>query len=636
MAKGRKCAACGTLLFQHLGPSGHRRCRHPELLADLTSQVQFSNTAHQPCTPAMSSSTLSLNPNPPQGNPPPHSSQHDKGSLSDVSSAHTRSQTPVSSQESASNDSTLSSASGGSHTTQVSATLSYSEHFPTERTQGQYSSAGYHGFSDNYVHPVTARRFDVTYYNPAVSSAVLTSVSTIVNSSSGYSTSYSGTNNNVVYSVNAPRVVHHAPTWTYPSFSSYGNGLGYPSGVHSSVHGGLHNNSYNSGSQDTVLMHTLFQCIEDLTLAVRNLQQGPNQAPIGTTPVLPHSAPMMPPGCPPTMQMPPNCPSGTQPSEHMMIPPSMNVQQPHVTGPHSNSMGATVVPPSGQNIIGSVNYAGNHPNFQCPLVEMPGTRAKNLSCMEPHPGLLRSESWGNLPAKTLKTALRGECLNLEDIIDCNSVTTEPVQVETFMDSDFNITHKSTSKKARKTVDNIVVWLEAWSIYEQIMVSHYGMDIYREMAEYKKYIIEQDKKYFFHAVYAYDVKHRSALGGKSLYFNTLSPTLYHQCFEARSAKVTNETGNKQVMMQVEQETPFQQPPATEQKAKRVKSKSICFKFNDLLCTDMACTRRHICRGCRGEKPYLTCIKTGKCAARYTSEPTILGGMGQSSTKSAQSK
>ena len=119
IAKRRKCAACGTLLFRHLGLSGHSRCRHPELLADLISQVQFSNTAHQPCTTAMSSSTLSGNPTPPQGNPPPPLNQQDEGSLSDVSSAHTRSQTPVSSQESATNVSTLSSASGGSHTTQV-------------------------------------------------------------------------------------------------------------------------------------------------------------------------------------------------------------------------------------------------------------------------------------------------------------------------------------------------------------------------------------------------------------------------------------------------------------------------------------------------------------------------------------
>ena len=57
--------------------------------------------------------------------------------------------------------------------------------------------------------------------------------------------------------------------------------------------------------------------------------------------------------------------------------------------------------------------------------------------------------WGSLPSQTV---LRGEFTQLEDLVDSVAAQREPVQVETYMDADFNVTHKATAKHAKKGIN----------------------------------------------------------------------------------------------------------------------------------------------------------------------------------------
>ena len=89
---------------------------------------------------------------------------------------------------------------------------------------------------------------------------------------------------------------------------------------------------------------------------------------------------------------------------------------------------------------------------------------------------------------------------------------EPLELETFINDDMQISFKPSSRKVKKLISNITIWLEAWSAYEEALTSVFGVSLYRELNAYKRFIIEQDKRYLFSAVYNYDVRHRSILGG----------------------------------------------------------------------------------------------------------------------------
>ena len=618
---GRHCRACGTLLSQHVGPFGKNRCRHVQNMASSGNigQPQESWTDNSPL------SNRSQRNGAVTSSSPSHASQN--GYMEPYVEP---SQAPRMQQEQQHSYS------------QVSATTSSTVSQTFANNGATVSTSNYHGFPQTYTHRVTVTQpCYIPRTVPVISCQVSTSVSSSSAFTSGLNRQYSGTNHIMTNAVSAPRISTYQPYTTVNSSTSNGNGWqGY--NVNSSMTSGYYANQGSNNSayyaNDPSLMLTLLQRMENLSAAVQELQIRGSSA--AGAPIPSHIPAQVPPMVD-SRAMSPGL-AGRQFQGAMQSNMATMVQTPYLPPAglghpsHSNPMEAPLLPPSGHFDGTAFNSTAVSPQLQGNLVDVPGTNGRDLSNMEPLPSLQRTETWGNLPPKTLKTALRGECISLEDLSDSN-MTHEPVQVETYMDSDFNVTHKTTSNKGKKSIDNIVKWLEAWTVYEQILVSHFGLAMFKEMSEYKRFILEQEKKYVFSAVYAYDSRHRAALSSKSLRFTQINATLMHQCFEAISSKMSL-VNEKRVEKQGDSEPqPFQPPPSAEAKtSKKPKSKSVCLKFNDLLCNDISCTRRHICRGCRGEKPYLTCIKTGKCASRYQQENQVLAQSSQSSQRQSQSK
>ena len=104
-----------------------------------------------------------------------------------------------------------------------------------------------------------------------------------------------------------------------------------------------------------------------------------------------------------------------------------------------------------------------------------------------------------------------------------------------MDELNKISYKTDVKSSGPPKD-YRAWLKYWDIYENLLVSHYGLDIYRELSLYKNHIAECEKVYKWSSVVQYDVKHRSALGGRSLCFSKIDPVLYVTTFDFRALRV----------------------------------------------------------------------------------------------------
>ena len=56
----------------------------------------------------------------------------------------------------------------------------------------------------------------------------------------------------------------------------------------------------------------------------------------------------------------------------------------------------------------------------------------------------------------------------------------------------------------KQIDCLSMWLMAWALYEQVMVYSYPQRC-SELAYYRNFIIQQDKKFIWSAVQMYDIR-----------------------------------------------------------------------------------------------------------------------------------
>ena len=83
------------------------------------------------------------------------------------------------------------------------------------------------------------------------------------------------------------------------------------------------------------------------------------------------------------------------------------------------------------------------------------------------------------------------------------------------------------RKVKKSIDNFDNWLNAWSVFEQLVViSKPTMYMYSKLAQYRQFIHRCDRKFLWHAVSTYDTRFRAKLSEtKSFMYDTVDNMLY---------------------------------------------------------------------------------------------------------------
>ena len=104
---------------------------------------------------------------------------------------------------------------------------------------------------------------------------------------------------------------------------------------------------------------------------------------------------------------------------------------------------------------------------------------------------------------------------------------------------FKLVHKDETvlmqpRKKGKQIDSLGMWLSAWALYEQVMVYVYHQK-YSELAYYRNFIMQQDKKFIWSAVQMYDIRFWVMCVHHSCPFTTLDQALMATILDSTAVK-----------------------------------------------------------------------------------------------------
>ena len=93
-----------------------------------------------------------------------------------------------------------------------------------------------------------------------------------------------------------------------------------------------------------------------------------------------------------------------------------------------------------------------------------------------------------------------------------------------------------STKKGKQIDCLSIWVMAWALYEQVMVYTYPQR-YSELAYYRNFIMQQDKKFIWSAVQMYDIRFHVMCAHHSCPFTTMDQALMATILDATVVKTS---------------------------------------------------------------------------------------------------
>ena len=189
---------------------------------------------------------------------------------------------------------------------------------------------------------------------------------------------------------------------------------------------------------------------------------------------------------------------------------------------------------------------------------------------------------------------------------------QPTDQDTFALKNGKLT--VSNKRTGRVILSYQVWLKAWANYEELLVTMHplGSVCYRSCIEYRRFIHDNQFLHNWPAVYSYDTAFRRELSKhRSFQFqhfdvrcfvSTLNASSLrkdvHRCFRCQSV------GHNIQACPFPEGTSLGKTPASEKNTEDRKSQ-ICHNFNAGKCTFARCVRQHICKSCKGAKPFIYC-------------------------------
>ena len=229
-----------------------------------------------------------------------------------------------------------------------------------------------------------------------------------------------------------------------------------------------------------------------------------------------------------------------------------------------------------------------------------------------------------LSNRQIQSALRGECVNLENFLTNNFQLDNVSELQSVIDEAGNLAYRP--KSAKRRISNLSTWLESWGNYTRIMVRYHGVCCFEIFSQYMMYIIQLDRIYNWYAVYMFDMRHRASLPYHCVEYMSINSNLMHTIFNATCVRNIPRCARCKADDHLVASCPFPAPAPTAQassaqKGGRQKSTGnlsrteVCDNFNKMRCNFSACRRQHVCIGCGGELPQQLCAKHGKCAGSH---------------------
>ena len=223
-------------------------------------------------------------------------------------------------------------------------------------------------------------------------------------------------------------------------------------------------------------------------------------------------------------------------------------------------------------------------------------------------------------------AIAGEFVNLFELLPC-IIEYEFEEVRTVVDEAGCLNFRPV--KPRRTITTSFKWLEAWCVYELLLVNARGVSVFNEMASYRNFMISLFTKFKFPFVLTYDMRHRQLLGAsRSLNFSFLNNPLYVTTFDSNSLRTTARCARCNSTEHDTASCPFRAPgQATDlpRPSRRQGERSgnrqygdrqsgdssggqLCYQFQEGKCrAGGRCPRKHVCMGCGGPDGFRDCTK-----------------------------
>ena len=93
-----------------------------------------------------------------------------------------------------------------------------------------------------------------------------------------------------------------------------------------------------------------------------------------------------------------------------------------------------------------------------------------------------------------------------------------------------------AQKKGKQIDCLSTWLSAWALYDQVMVYAYPQR-YPELAYYRNFIMQQDKKFIWPTVQMYDIRYHAMCACHGCPFTMTDQALMATILDATAVKVS---------------------------------------------------------------------------------------------------
>ena len=164
---------------------------------------------------------------------------------------------------------------------------------------------------------------------------------------------------------------------------------------------------------------------------------------------------------------------------------------------------------------------------------------------------------------------------------------------------------------------------AWRTYEQLLID-YDPSLYTGFCEYRTFIQICAAKYWWPAVYSYDVRNRSKHAmRRSFQFDNIDHDIYVTTMDSTTVRQNIRNCNRcksiwhvlkdcpfqegDPMASGTRQTPQQKPQATAARIERPSVASqICYNWNAGRCAANPCQRHHVCETCGGPDPRPRCL------------------------------
>ena len=142
-----------------------------------------------------------------------------------------------------------------------------------------------------------------------------------------------------------------------------------------------------------------------------------------------------------------------------------------------------------------------------------------------------------VPEKVLKSAVAGEFINLLEFLPSNEIlrSDNDANHSGCQCCDHNGAGGNRKSRSKKSIDNFDTWLSAWNNYEVVIIDH-KPEYYSNLAAHRQMIQKCSHKYYWQAVYTYDLRIRAKHGAmKSFRFNEIDTDLFVTVLDSTAVK-----------------------------------------------------------------------------------------------------